>query len=962
MSSPANSVDPIVLDICGCCQPARSPEPIFNRPGLPAISYRIGTHATFLGRMLSDLNAKILPDGTTLAALTTRSSNDPSIALADAWATVADVLTFYQERIANEGYLRTAIERLSILQLARAIGYELSPGVAASTYLAFTLQDAPGSPASVPIAAGTKVQSVPPAGKLPQTFETIEDIVARPEWNALHPKLSYPQQFNTGDKSAFLEGTATQLQVGDAILIVGDERAKNSPPLEGTIKEDQWDFRVLSKVVAYPNLNITQIYWDQGLGGTPGKLPARTNAKVYALRQRAHIFGYNAPDWRSMSTDVRKAYDPETAAPSQAGQAADWPGIATINSGNVIDLDAVYPKVLIRGWIVLVQQYGQSSGSAPLKEVYRITHAAPVGNANFTLTGQTTRLELDVTDNLNNFARRLTAAFTQSEELPCVDRPFTNPDPADATVTLNDPLSNRNFDPVGGADRTHICLDGVVQGLAHQQTLIVSGKWVRLRVASNINLVSLDGTTSIPVNAPEILQVLDATPAAQDGTRIWHVRVRSTGGEGYVTAPSSSFAFYTAEKNDPVISEAVIVDSVELIDGGKSSRITLLTPVQNIYEPQTVTIYANVAHATHGETVKEVLGSGDASQSNQSFTLKKPPLTYVSAATPSGSQSTLQVRVDDVLWAESSSLYSLGPRDNNFIVRIDSSGKPTLTFGDGSSGQRLSTGVENVTAAYRSGIGLDGNLDSGVLTMLQTRPLGVRSVTNPIPATGAAGPEQLSLARNNAPLKVQTLDRIVSLEDYENFAAAFAGIGKAQSAAIWNQNARIVFLTVAGVDGSALDSSSAVLQNLHLAILKFHDPVQQVQIGAYTHLTFRLKATVLVDPHYITDQVLANVQAGLIDTFSFARRNFGQPVTGAEVITAMQRVTGVVAVELENLALDASFAQASSRMGAVLSSASANSVDTILQSRVARFEGGAIAPAELLLLRPAGIIMKGTNP
>jgi len=51
----------------------------------------------------------------------------------DGWATVADVLTFYQERIANESYLRTAIERRSLLELARKIGYELRPGIAAGT-------------------------------------------------------------------------------------------------------------------------------------------------------------------------------------------------------------------------------------------------------------------------------------------------------------------------------------------------------------------------------------------------------------------------------------------------------------------------------------------------------------------------------------------------------------------------------------------------------------------------------------------------------------------------------------------------------------------------------------------------------------------------------------------------------------------------------------------------------------
>ena len=89
---------------CGCCEGTEplTPQPIANRPGLDALSYRIGTHATFLETMQARLSSNAFP---ALAGLTTRAESDPSLALLDAWAVVADVLTFYQERIANEGYL-----------------------------------------------------------------------------------------------------------------------------------------------------------------------------------------------------------------------------------------------------------------------------------------------------------------------------------------------------------------------------------------------------------------------------------------------------------------------------------------------------------------------------------------------------------------------------------------------------------------------------------------------------------------------------------------------------------------------------------------------------------------------------------------------------------------------------------------------------------------------------------------
>ena len=124
------------LNPCGCCETPDLTPTVFNRPGLPALSYRVATQQTALARMLAALTEASQGNG--LQLLTTRDLDDPAIAMLDAFAIVADVLSFYDERIANEGYLATATERLSVLQLARAVGYELTPGVAASTYLSFS--------------------------------------------------------------------------------------------------------------------------------------------------------------------------------------------------------------------------------------------------------------------------------------------------------------------------------------------------------------------------------------------------------------------------------------------------------------------------------------------------------------------------------------------------------------------------------------------------------------------------------------------------------------------------------------------------------------------------------------------------------------------------------------------------------------------------------------------------------
>src|SRR6476619_5751464 len=113
---------------CGCCaclSGAGAQVEVENRPGLSALSYRIGSHASFFESMIRRLTIPAVGEvgSYSLHALTTREPDDPAIAFLDAWAIVGDVLTFYEERFANEGFLRTATERRSILELGRLVGY-----------------------------------------------------------------------------------------------------------------------------------------------------------------------------------------------------------------------------------------------------------------------------------------------------------------------------------------------------------------------------------------------------------------------------------------------------------------------------------------------------------------------------------------------------------------------------------------------------------------------------------------------------------------------------------------------------------------------------------------------------------------------------------------------------------------------------------------------------------------------
>ena len=331
------------LDTCGCAPATDSPTPveIVNPPGLPALAWRVGTHGRFLAAQKLRLAAH-----PSLRALSTREPSDPAIALLDAWSCVLDVLTFHQERFAQENYLRTATERRSILELARAIGYELRPGVAASVALAFTAESMPGAPATIRLDAGLKTQSVPGQDEKPQIFETIETIEARPAWNALRPRLSESSlPLALGDSDIWLEGTATNLLPGDALLILGNERKNNSG-------SERWDFRRVAALevfplspIAGPNAGRTRVRLDRPLGSfSPPVNPSTAGTEVYALRQRANVFGYNAIDWKALPDLTRKAYlGLAENATLTADHKKEWPAFTVFSRGSSASSDATDP-------------------------------------------------------------------------------------------------------------------------------------------------------------------------------------------------------------------------------------------------------------------------------------------------------------------------------------------------------------------------------------------------------------------------------------------------------------------------------------------------------------------------------------------------------------------------------------------------------------------------------------------
>lgn len=898
---------------CNCCSGTsiQTPQVITNAPGQPAIVYRTGTWATFKESMLARLSSAQYP---ALAALKTRDSDDFTIAFLDATSVVLDILSFYQERLANESYLRTAQQLQSLTELSRLIGYQPAPGIAASVYLAFTLKASPNAPIDpttqpITIPAGTQVQSVPTQGQKPQTFETSAPIPAKADWNALSVLAALPWLPAAGDTGLYLEGTTTQLNPGDLILLIGDNRTNNS---YGT----DWSTHILTTVTTDTTNNRTWIAWAESDALITGATLPAQHPKIYAFRQRAALFGYNALDPNLLDQST-------TGYGSDFFTGGDWPNM---NLSTTIDLDSTYSKVVTGGWVFLSQPAHSDlssifetelalrrGGHGPVVttipssiDLYNAKSVATVTRKDFGITAKITRIAPDTSNDLTAYNPRLASAWAQTDELTPALQPLDyplygtlldiqslRPDLLNATVVaitgtaqkvaINPGVTSIFFEPDDGSDLVQTN-PGDTFTLIEPPPLPFNAdgttpSWLTSTVALSLKVTDASGRTGTLPGEKGALTLSDLT----------------------LVAPSSK---------DPEISEYALVSQVVGKTAPNSTtphtQIQLASPLRNCYCRATATVNANVALATAGAGVTEILGNGSAATPNQSFALKQNPLTYIQAATPNGRQSTLTVRASGVAWGEEPTLYDQPATAQVFTILNQSDSTSDVLFGDGVEGATLPTGQSNIIATYRTGSGAAGNVAAGAITTLMQRPLGVSGVTNPQAATGGTDPESINDVRSNAPQTVLTLGRAVSIADYENFASTFAGIAKAHALWISNGPARGVFLSVAANQGTALTPGNPTLAKLLTALSDYGNPLIPITAQSFVETLFGFDASAAYDPAYDQPAVEAQIRQKLASTFRFANRTFGQGVSADEIAAIIQAVPGVTAVNVIDLSVIAS--------------------------------------------------------
>ncbi|OEE67116.1 hypothetical protein A1OO_15275 [Enterovibrio norvegicus FF-33] len=859
---------------CGACNGTRvlTPQAPDNTAGLPRIGFRAGSHQDFYQSMVARLSSSQYG---ALGTLTTREGEDFTLALLEAWAASCDVLTFYNEMWLNEAYVRTAQLPQSLHEMAILIDYIPHPGAAASADLSFNIAAGAGIPERITVPAGTKIQSTPGQDETPVIYETLDDLLARAEWNAIRPKLTAPHPLTTSTTQLPFWGTNTKLKAGDGVYFIADDgtpvfavvNAVN--PVLANIAQDP-DAKDLtwvtvspigtepisepasdpaSEPASEPGFSASSSFsatvsgalaekLDHTLGTSelvtvladaelsekaffaPLEAASQSNKTVLVFRASAAIFGHAAPPLSSLHhslTGMVPVYSVDgsdvVVESLEPGPYADKTAATWADAGTLsLMRDGANHVYLERQIAEIANDSEVVIRDGDTWARYQVTDTAEVAASFFAVTGKSSRLALDRNEDFGEFSIRQTTIFGASELLTLADPPITAPLDAD-TVSVQ--------------------LNGWFPGLEEGRKVILNGL--------------AEGSGAMPVIATRIVQSVNHELTAGTGT-----------------------------------------------------SVTLTEPLGAAYFPQSLRIAANVAQATQGESVVEVLGDG-AALPHASFTTRQAPQTFVPAATPTGVKPTLEIRVNQILWHPVANFLSTQPADRVYSMRVDEQGYSHVTFGDGVKGAMPGKGQQNIRASYRKTHGLMGRVKAGQLNLLMSQPLGVQAVNNLLDADGGADPEGRDAIKLSAPLSCRTLGRVVSLTDYADFSQGYGGIAKASAQWLHLSGGPQVVVTVAAEDGAQVPEGSALHSSLTEALTAAGDPFARFILRSYRQRFFKLGVRLQVHPDYLPDEVSVSAEAVLRAALSFDARRFGQPVFASEIIALLHDVAGIDAVVIERL-------------------------------------------------------------
>jgi hypothetical protein len=792
---------------------------ICNPPGLDAISYRVGDYTTFRHALLQARPGEeelTRASGARIDQIwRPGASGDLAVQMVEWWAYLADILTFYNERVATQAYLRTADLPESVNRLIQLLGYRPRPGIGGTGVLA-ALASGP-KPFTLP--QGFQIQSKAGPGQQPQIFEltaatqvgaVVTGAGTEPQGVLAADPAPATATLNlvpdaNGNVTVYLQGATSAVKAGDEVLFLPNpQSAPVTPPFfVGTVSS-----------VAYQK--------DQN------KKPIT----CIQLKPAGDV---------SSVTDVR-SYRVLTS--NQSVQV--WPYSAAY--GYLVQVDTTHGVLQV--------------------DLNSIVRAIKPGDDIVFDTGD------------SNIGTQWGTVVSSTEAIW-----YANPPGDDPTVAppMPDPDASP---PVSG-----------VAAIPIQHTRI-SFTWTFATAPADARatfLIRYGWKDAGPLIVPVPSSVTGETAAGGSAAG-------QSAPAPVTLQPSAGVQFPTVTIKTPVLVEDVIGNG----DTGTldtASNLKLDDPVPTLVPP--LRVLFNLLSVTRGKTVvNEVLGNGNAALAGQDFVLQKTPVTYLqSPESVSGDDysSTVRVWVNGLEWKEVRSFYGQTADALVFVTEEDEEGKTHVLFGDGENGARLPTGVNNVTANYRYGSGVQVP-DAGSLTVILQPQPGLKAIRNPVQVGGGSDPDSPTKVRQLAPQSVLTFNRAVSVDDYETIAAQAPGVTRAKAAFAFDATEQRPRVKIWVGDNAAAVTAS------RNAIAAAADPNRPPAIELATQIVINLSLTLVLDPRRDAPIVLNAAHNALLDPdnglLGVNVVQIGQAFFDSQIFAACLAVPGVEAVHSYRFSCD----------------------------------------------------------
>ncbi|HMF98508.1 MAG TPA: hypothetical protein VKE96_29615 [Vicinamibacterales bacterium] len=671
---------------------------------------------------------RIIDAAPELAAWTHRDADDPGIALLQGAAILGDILSFYQEHYANEAYLRTAAWRESVAEVVRLTGYRLTPGIGGRATFAFEARGVK----PVTIRKGFPIKADLADLPVPADFETDAELIAWPHLGRFN--LYRPRTY-----AATLAAGATSFEVasvngaGDAVSLAA------------------FELKVGDRLMLQPA----------------------------------------EPAWTTSGSTVTAQASPQVVKVTK---------VTRLLGRLIVDIDAP----VHHAWHQPVAAYRVN------RTFRHFGHNAPV----------------KVVSNRTNNQGTITGARqsdTKFERHIVVNHRCTNTSSSIGLPGELIPLDSEVQD-------LHAGIRVVVQTVAHQsaggsRAAVSVVRTVAAIEARTIGFGNLNGSSTLLTLDDPILRHAMADSPLSDVRRfrIHEVTsppltlrpVSSPSGAGFASGSSALRFWGTASEAQALARRRLYLShpdgrTVDLVCTNHKAHFASPTPgiprmwsltfdrpptpfVRADFDEAapTVTVFGNLVDASQGKGERDaVLGNGDNRQPWQTFPLPKSPLTYFLSAGGIPPQTPeLEIWVNNRLWKRVDAFFGHGPTEQIYIVREDADGRSFVQFGDGETGARLPSGLKNVVAMYRTGVGAHGPIKPDATPSTSERPPGFDKVTLAGLVSGGAEPEDGAKAREAAPGKVQSLGRLVSIRDYETETIGVPGVVTA--AAAWDLHAGV---------------------------------------------------------------------------------------------------------------------------------------------------------------------------